>query len=201
MGKLPQKVAQRFVFAMIPPDVLAVAKKVSAQLTAKGVKHAIAGGMAVSFYGFVRMTQDVDVLLSSGDRAVVDEFGDSTALSGYLKGLSVIVDGVEVDFLFAAKAVKVGDITSVVRFADLPVVKVEPLIVMKLGAGRTKDTADIVELVKAGNVPVDVVKKRLRGDMAEDFTSIVAIAEAEKAGRTKTARALHLAMQGRRSGV
>jgi hypothetical protein len=192
------RVAERFAWektAMIPNHVIQVARKVSALLKSQHIPHAVAGGMAVSMHGYDRMTKDVDVLVPGDTREFIEALGPTTPISGYLSGLSVKVDNVDVDFLFLDKALRTQDIRSPDHFAGLPVVKIEPLIVMKMGAGRTKDSGDVVELLKLGKVPVEETAKRLSGDDREDFEALVNIADLEKKGETKNARRAFLAMK------
>ena len=177
---------------MIPTAVMNVAKKVSAFLDEQKVPHALAGGMAVSAHGHPRMTKDVDILVPSSALAAIQQLGKTKPISGFLSGVSVSVDGMDVKFLFLGKGLGEADLRSGGLFAGLPVVGVEPLVLMKLGAGRTQDTADIVALLKLGMVPVAKVEKRLSKADKEEFQQVVAIAEAEKAGDTKKARRILL---------
>lgn len=190
-------VAERYQWektAMAPRAVLRVARRVSKQLEAQHVPHALAGGLAVGFYGFNRMTRDVDFVVPESARALVESLGPTKPISGHLSGLSVEVDGVEVDFLFVAKTVRTADLSSPTRHAGLPVLGLEPLVAMKMGAGRSKDTLDVVELLKLGDVPVDAVSSRLTGADLEDFQGLVTIADLEKRGEGKKARRILMAM-------
>lgn len=67
---------------MIPGNVLAVAKKVSAFLDEHKVPHAVAGGMAVSIHGHPRMTKDVDILVASSALTTIKLLGKTSAISG-----------------------------------------------------------------------------------------------------------------------
>jgi len=187
-------VAERFVWektAMAPRVVLRTAKKVSKTLAQHNVPHALAGGLALGFHGYNRMTRDVDfVIPKSATKLVEQEFGKTTPISGHLSGFSVDIDGVPVDFLFVAKTVQQGDIASPESHAGLPVLGVDPLVAMKMGAGRIKDTLDVVELLKLGKVSVEEVTKRLsrRKDDLEQFLGLVTIAGLEQKGRPKESR-------------
>jgi len=52
-------------FSALPPRVREAAERVSAALSAAGVAHAIAGGVACNAYGHRRATEDVDVLVNA----------------------------------------------------------------------------------------------------------------------------------------
>lgn len=197
-ARLKKNVAERYLLmkvGMIPSAVLAVAKKVSMFLDKHKVPHAIAGGMAVSVHGHPRMTKDVDVLVPSSAMKAIKELGKTSPISGFLSGVSVKVDGIDVDFLFLGKGIGSNDITSAKNVAGLPIVGVEPLILMKLGAGRVQDRADIVHLVNAGKVPITAVEKRLSEDDREDFQQMVELAKAEKAGEMKKARRIFFSLR------
>jgi hypothetical protein len=189
--KPASKVAARYLLekkAMIPHAVTAVAQKVSAFLEKHGVEHAIAGGMAVSLHGIERMTKDVDIVISESDRKTVEKLGPSKPISGYLDGITIKVDNIDVDFLFLRGVVRQKDIASPKQIAGLPIMDVEPIAAMKFKAGRSQDEADVIRLLKLGKVPIAKVMKRLPdASDREDFKTLVTIAELEKKGDTKTA--------------
>ncbi|MGH7271382.1 MAG: hypothetical protein ACREJ3_13215 [Polyangiaceae bacterium] len=180
---------------MIPGPVMSVAKKVSTFLDEHTVPHAIAGGMAVSVHGHPRMTKDVYILVPASAVKTIKQLGKTSPISGFLSGVSVTVDGVDVDFLFLGEGLGENDINSAGQYAGLPVVGIEPLILMKLGAGRTQDTADIVALVNMGKVPIAAVSKRLSGEDRKEFQQVVEMAKLERAGQTKKARRLFYALR------
>lgn len=194
------KVAERFVWektAMAPRKVLSVAKKVSKVLTRRQVPHALAGGLALGFHGFNRMTRDVGFVIPKSHLTTVEEeFGATAPLSGHLNGVTVKVDGVKVDFLFAAKTVRREDLGEAELHAGLPIIKVDPLVAMKMGAGRAKDTIDVIEVLKLGKVSTEEVAKRLknRADDLDEFRVLIEIAKLEKAGKPKKGRRLLVAL-------
>ena len=57
----------RLLENVVAPRVLAAMRTASGALTSLGVRHALAGGLAVGAYGYPRNTQDVDLLV--GDEA------------------------------------------------------------------------------------------------------------------------------------
>lgn len=178
--------------AMIPAAVMNVAKKVSAFLGEHQVPHAVAGGMALSAHGHARMTMTVDVLVSSSAVTTIALLGKTSPISGFLSGVSVGVDGINVCFLLLGRGLRSNDFDSGLRLAALPVVSIEVLILMKLGADRMQDIADVVQLLKLGNVPVAKVRERLSESVGRHFEHAIEIAEAETAGDVKKARRLFL---------
>ena len=51
-------------FFMNRGDVRATMKRLAARLSAEGIEYAILGAMALGQHGYVRMTEDVDVLVT-----------------------------------------------------------------------------------------------------------------------------------------
>lgn len=173
-------------FDMVPDPVKAVAKKVSALLKAKGVKHALIGGMGVSAYSPPRTTADVDFLIPEGDSGIAYELGeDPTPVSGmHLQGLSVNVDGVDVDLMFLPEDLPEEILGSGPTVDGMPVLPPEAMVLLKMKAGRAKDVGDVVEMIKAGGDKKAFVKflKKYAPDVYEDFESTIMLAEYEAAG-------------------
>lgn len=161
-----------------PEKLRHVAKVVSADLTREGIPHAIIGGLAVAEHGYVRATEDVDVLVSALDLG---------KLSGrpLTVGLTQIVEGVRVDYI----AAEAGDDALEEAIAEatgitIPIVSVAALVYMKLKLGRRRDQGDVAELVKRGRVNVRVVRKYLQAradpDVMAEFEIILYETEHEK---------------------
>lgn len=160
--------------------VLSVARSVSRQLTDRGIAHAVVGGLAVAAAGYNRTTDDVDVLVTDSSSAEIG--GD--LLGGEVLGKTVRVRGVDVDVLFADEDYLEEAIAAVVARGGqkVPYIGVVPLVVMKVAAGRMKDQADVVELLKRGKVPVARVAallRRARPELVDDFEALVAQAREE----------------------
>lgn len=195
-------IAERFAWeksAMIPTTVRRVARKVSALLKGQNIPHAIAGGMAVSLHGYDRMTRDIDIVVPKETKEFIESLGDAKPLYGKVEGLTVKVDKVDVDFIFLGQGLRSEDIASPDHLVGFPVIKIEPLIVMKMEAGRSQDSADIVALIKRGKVPIDETLKRLPDQDHDDFKGFIALADIEKKGDSKKARRMFLALMNKRS--
>ncbi len=151
-------------------DVHRALQKVIHELEDAQIPYAIAGAMALNWFGYRRVTADVDVLLTRDGLAA---FKARVLGRGYLekfpgsKGLRDTENNVGIDFLLAgeypgdgkAKAVAFPDPASVAVVTDsgryLPLVK---LVELKLASGmsaphRLKDLSDVLELVRATHVP------------------------------------------------
>jgi hypothetical protein len=134
------------VFRSVAPQVRDAAVKAADQLSQLGIRHALAGGLAVGAHGYIRATLDVDFLV--GEEA----FEHQGALVAFKTGVPIAVSGVRIDYLSPAS---LGPQLEEVlddppRNAGLAIVPIEVLIYMKLVANRRKDLLDVVELVKAG---------------------------------------------------
>lgn len=128
---------------VVAAEVLHALEVASAALRAAGVRHVVAGGLAVGANGFPRATKDVDFLV--GDEAFEHHEGGLVTLRS---GVPFQVRGVAVDFLapgpdepFLASALDAPP----GAFLDGP-----PLVYLKLKSPRHKDRTDVIELLKAG---------------------------------------------------
>ena len=136
----------RLLEDVVAPRVLAAMRSASAALTSLGVRHAVAGGLAVGAHGYGRSTQDVDLLV--GDEAFERRAGGLVTLK---PGVPIQIDGVAVDLLSTS-----GDDAFLERSlaqpveGEIPVVTAGTLVYLKLKSPRLKDRADVVELLKAG---------------------------------------------------
>lgn len=134
------------IFRFVAPEVRQAAIKTAAQLDYLGVRHALAGGLAVGAHGYIRATTHVDFLV--GEEA----FEHHGLIVTFKAGVPIEVDGIRIDYLSPSglgaqlEAVLGSSPTS----EGIPVVPIEVLIYMKLVARRRKDQLDVVELIKAG---------------------------------------------------
>jgi hypothetical protein len=136
----------RLLEHVVAPGVLAAMRSASRALSALGVRHAVAGGLAVGAHGYPRNTRDVDLLV--GDEAFERHAGGMVTLK---PGVPIQIDGVSVDLLSASGGEafleqSLGPPTP----GEVPVVPAGALVYLKLKSPRLKDRADVVELIKAG---------------------------------------------------
>ena len=129
------------------------------------VRYALVGGFAVNYYGYVRATQDVDLLVApTDDNAVrvmkaLAEFGFAAA--GIPEGCfarpgSVVHLGAEsnrVDLLTNLKGVDADEVVAASRRArigdlEVNVISFEHLIAAKRSSDRPRDQADADELLR-----------------------------------------------------
>lgn len=146
---------------VVAPEILNAAETASRKLREAGIPHALAGGLAVGAHGYPRTTDDVDFLV--GDEAFETHAGGLVTLKLPL----VSVGGVRVDFVSIddsqterEQTRSAVDHPAVTR--EVPVVPLSVLVYMKLKAGRQKDLADVVELLKRGRIEIEEVDLYLR---------------------------------------
>jgi predicted nucleotidyltransferase len=144
----------------VPSALDACLRKVVSALDERRYRYAIIGGIALSHWGVVRATYDVDIKVMVPDN-------DYAAMRGVLRAafplparqdgplnpliVAVAVDGVTVDFLLALPGYEELIIERAVR-RDMGgwtgcVCSAEDLIVQKVVAGREKDWLDVQALL------------------------------------------------------
>lgn len=185
---------------MIPPSVREAARAAHDDLSRRSIPHVLIGGFAVNAYGYPRATADVDflvprrVLAGLNGRPLAQEAGvEGRTVKVPARGESVDVDFVAIPRSSAVPAAVWEQVFAAARPADgLPIIPLEGLVLLKLLANRTKDQADIVELVKRQGEDVARrvgvwLKRSLRGeegsDLLSDFDVLVLTAKSEAAGR------------------
>jgi hypothetical protein len=164
----------------VSPRVLNAAKEISKQLTTKGYPHALIGGLALRYHGYNRATSDVDFLVSS--EAAGRLVGE--ALGGEVQGKTIRSSkGVTIDLLFPRPGEKFLEKEIRAAYnAGIPAISRQALVYMKLVAGRLKDQADVVELIKRGKIDrkkVGAFLNKHRPDLVEEFESLEDLASVE----------------------
>ncbi|MCC6523505.1 MAG: hypothetical protein IT373_12685 [Polyangiaceae bacterium] len=125
-------------------------------LAAAGVEHRLVEGVAVVHHGYVRTTDDLDVLV---DAEALESLAQVCAEHGFERvsrtRLTHLASGVHVDLLVAGEPVpRVGAGTYPAPSAlaasprDPAIVGLAGLLQLKLRAGRHQDRADVVALLK-----------------------------------------------------
>jgi hypothetical protein len=158
-------------FSFVAPRVRDAALKTAAQLDHLGIRYALAGGLAVGAYGYIRATTDVDFLV--GEEA----FDHQGPVVAFKAGVPIEVDGIRIDYLSPASlGPQMEEVLDHPPISEgVPVVPIEALIYMKLVAKRRKDQVDVIELVKAG-ADVTLARDYLRqyaGDLLPMFEELV----------------------------
>jgi hypothetical protein len=156
------------------------------------IPFAVAGGFAVIEHGYERFTKDVDVLVYARDLAhamtalrAAGFHGRRTPIGAKLRDERTAAD---VDLLGTAFE---GDERALAKAwrsrRALPVIAVEHLVLMKLETGRSKDDADVVELVKAGASSAAIARhlRRTWPELLPRFRRLAAQARRERTPRRR----------------
>ncbi len=138
---------------VVAPEILAAAEVASRKLREAGVPHALAGGLAVGAHGYPRTTDDVDFLV--GDEAFLRHAGGLVTLKVPLIAVgNVRIDMVSIEPSGEEKEQLRPALENPPESEQIPVVPLTALVYMKLKAGRQKDVADLVELLKRGKIDI-----------------------------------------------
>lgn len=130
-------------------------------LAAQRTPHVLVGGLAVGVHGYQYATQDVDWLVSTGD------VFDGTTVLTFKPGVPIRAHDVAIDYLTpegppnVIAAMEVALATSANSPKTVVVAGPELLVWMKLKAGRIKDLAAIVELLRSGELDAPAVRRFL----------------------------------------
>src|SRR3954465_15102225 len=171
-------------------DVQHALRKLARLLDEEGITYAIAGAMALNAYGYQRVTVHVDVLLT---RAGLDAFKARHLGRGYVEkfagspGLRDAEHGVNIDVLVGGeypgdgkpKPVAFPDPSIAVRSGGVALLPLEKLVELKLASGlsaphRLKDLGDVLELIRAADLPADFAERldeSVRARYAELWTA------------------------------
>ena len=162
-------------------------------LTATACEAAVGGGWAVWRHGYVnRVTQDIDIILPANRIA---EFLRVASVSGFQvlatsagrwpkihhKDTNVQVDilpegqhpGTPPDLAptIIPSPATIGAVSGSLRYILLPT-----LIELKIAAGRMKDKADVVELIRANRESIDDIRQHLlsvHASYADEFDQLL----------------------------
>jgi len=152
-------------------------KKLALSLKESGIPYAVVGALALAQQGFLRMTVDIDILLTpEGLQKFRSEFegrGYIPAFAGSKKSFRSSSSGVRIDVLLTGEYPGDGRPKSV-SFPDpaqtsfesngISFLQLERLIELKLASGisaphRVRDLADIQDLIREAKLPLDLAEK------------------------------------------
>lgn len=160
-------------FFMRQADVHRALEKITRLLADDDIPYALVGALALGEYGYERVTVDVDLLLTSDGlrlfkakylgRGYLEKFAGS-------KGMRDTETGVAIDVLLAGeypgdglpKPIVFPDPALVVVHTEgLRLLPLHLLLELKLASGmsaphRLKDLADVLELIRAAQLPLEL---------------------------------------------
>lgn len=167
-------------------------RRITQRLEALGVPYAVAGGMALFAHGLRRFTEDVDILVTRDALKTIHRSLDGLGYRPPFAGSKNLRDaelGVRVEFLVAGQYPGDGK-PKPIAFPDPATVAIErdgvkyltlpALIELKLASGMTsgeriKDLADVQELIKLLDLPLDfgtTLNPYVQGKFAELWRSV-----------------------------
>ena len=164
---------------VVAPEILHAMRAASAQLSAAGIRHGLAGALAVGAHGYPRATKDVDFLV--GDEAFEHHKGGIVSIA---PGVPIRINQVAIDpiSIIPSERHLDADLNRVEVTGGIPVLPVEALIYLKLTSPRKRDAADVVELIKCG-IDEDAMRQYLRQNapnLMDRFEDLVVAASAEE---------------------
>jgi len=164
-------------FFMNEGVVFETMKRMAQRLHDEGISYAVIGGLALAAHGYVRMTLDVDILLTPKGLA---DFREKIVRKGYVADFP----GAAKSFRDAETKVKIKVITTgefpgdglpkpvsfpdpegqTVEEDDVLILNLEKLIELKLASGlsathRMRDLADVQDLIIALDLPLELQDK------------------------------------------
>ncbi len=176
-------------FYMTNGDVFTTLRNLTKRLEEENIPYALVGGMALAAHGFVRMTQDVDLLMTrEGLEIFKGKFegrGYVLAFSGAQKTFRDTETQVRIEILIAGDYPGDGK-PKPVAFPDpsvifterggMRVIPIETLIELKLASGmsaphRLRDLADVQDLITTLKLPVEFAE-RLDSSVSEKFQEL-----------------------------
>ena len=160
-------------FFMGKADVQRALEMLAHRLEQLEIPYAIVGAMAMNEYGYRRVTEDVDVLLT---RESLDRFKEHWLGRGYVekfpgsRGLRDTENGVPIDIVVTGDYPGDGRPKSVVfpdpadharRGSRVRLLSLQKLIELKLASGisaphRLRDLADVLELIRVTDLPLEL---------------------------------------------
>lgn len=170
-------------------DLYQTLQDLSRRLDEAGIPYALIGGLALAQHGFVRMTEDIDILLTpeglQAFKAQALGHGYVLAFSGAKKTFRATDTGVRIEVITSGeypgdglpKPVSFPDPAEVsVEVAGLRVISLEKLIELKLASGMTaahrrRDLADVQDLIRALQLDQEFSQK-LDASVREMYTQL-----------------------------
>lgn len=158
-------------------DLYKTLQELAQRLDEAGIPYALIGGLALAQHGFIRMTEDIDLLLTPAGLAAFKEKllgrGYVLAFNGARKTFRATETGVRVKVITSGeypgdglpKAVSFPNPeTATLARGGYQVIKLEKLIELKLASGMTaphrrRDLADVQDLIRVLRLNADFTGK------------------------------------------
>lgn len=140
---------------VVASSILRRTVDLSRALRALGVPHALIGGLAVGLYGYPRGTKDVDFLVGN------EAFSSTSPFLVYRDELKDLVAIGETDLMSVPDKYPV--LADELRLeAQLPVISLRGLVLMKLDANRARDREDVRMILARSRSKLHSLRKYLQ---------------------------------------
>ena len=164
-------------FYMSRGDVYNTMRRLTQRLDQERIPYALIGGLALAAHGFVRMTQDVDILMTAEGLTTFRERcvgrGYAPAFPGAQKTFRDTESRVRIEVITTGefpgdgkpKPVAFPDpLAASVEREGIRIVTLEKLIELKLASGmsaphRLRDLADVQDLISVLGLPLDFAER------------------------------------------
>jgi len=169
--QLVERMLENVASPMISSDTGVEAAQKIGQLAAReAIEYAVAGGLAMYFYGSPRLTKDVDIIASKNLSLTPDH---RLSFGGSSYTLQVGKYAVQIDWIVRSDGYQKYYRAALKDAIQLPnglrVVSPEWLVILKIIAGRQKDLDDVVFLLEQSKlVDRPAVKQKLIETAGED---------------------------------
>jgi hypothetical protein len=164
-------------FFMKQDQVYDTMRRLAGRLEDTGIDYAVIGGMAIAEHGLLRVTQDVDLLMTPAGlerfRERCHALGYVPAFEGARKSFIDVETRIRIEVLTAGeypgdgkpKAVSFPDPAGVTQEVEgVRIITLEKLIELKLASGlsaphRLRDLADVQDLIQHLKLPLSLGQK------------------------------------------
>jgi hypothetical protein len=185
-GSAIERLREAEEFFVKKASVQSTLERLARRLDQESIPYAVVGGMALNVHGYVRVTRDVDVLVSPAGLEAFTRLcvgrGYVAAFPGARKTFVDAESRVPIEIITAGeypgdgkpKAVVFPDpATSSVEIEGIRVVALSTLIDLKLASGlsaghRLRDLADVQDLIVALELPLDL-ENALDASVREEY--------------------------------
>ena len=188
-----QSIIELDLFFMQQGKVYQTLENLKDKLARAGIDYAVIDGMALTIHGYVKATQDVDLLMTAEGleafRSSLVGRGFVPAFAGATKMFKDAATGVSVEIITAGefpgdgkpKSVSFPDpAVAAVELDGIRVVRLTTLVELKLASGltapdRLKDLADVQELIRTLSLPeslADEIDESVRPEYLKLWRSV-----------------------------
>lgn len=172
-------------FYMAKGNVYETLRRLTQRLDDEAIPYALIGGMALAAHGFVRMTQDVDILMTAQGLAKFNERCVGRGYAPAFQGAQDTETGVRVEIITTGefpgdgrpKPIAFPDPTvASIDNEGMRVITLEKLIELKLASGMTaphrlRDLADVQDMIAVLHLPQEFVE-RLESSVRSKFLEL-----------------------------